>query len=126
MRIYIITGCAFFLGGCIIAALAFYESYCSRSSHPQKDFEIRSLLAKSAKFAGACILLLVVFTISQMVCRYYNISFVPSFMISVLISLNFLGFCYLFNLKHTSSLDDPAGKKGAKYKNKEFQDKPEQ
>lgn len=126
MRIYILIGCAYFLGGCIIVVLAFYESYCSRSSRHQKDFEMRSLLVKSAKFAGACFLLLLVFTISQTVCRRYNTGFVLSFIISVLISLSFLGFCYLLGIKNPSSFDDPAGKKGTEYKNKELSDKTEQ
>jgi len=86
---------------------------------------MRPLLVKSAKFAGACLLLLVVFTISQKACRYYHISFVISFMISVLISLGFLGFCHLPNMKHPSSLDDPAIKKGTENKNKDFPVKPE-
>lgn len=125
MRIYILIGCVYFLGGCIIAVLDFYESYCVRS-RTQKNPELLPIAFKSVKFAGAIFLLLVVFTISQTVCRHYNISFVPSFMISVLVSLCFLGFCYLFGIKSPSSFDDSNGKKGIEYKNKEFPDKTEQ
>ena len=125
MRTYILIGCVYFLVGCIIAVLAFYDSYSARLSHSQKNFEMRSLLVKSAKFSGACLLLLVVFTISHKVCRYYHISFVISFMISVLISLGFLGFCHLLNIKPPSSLDDPAIKKSTENKNKDLPVKPE-
>ena len=110
MRTYIAIGCAYIIVGCVIAVLVFYESYCARASRSQESPELRPLLLKSIKFGGACFLVLVVFTISQILCRHYQISFAISFMISVLISLCFLGFCYLFNINHPAFSNDSTKK----------------
>jgi len=66
----------------------------------QKTMELRPIAFKLVKFAGACFLALVLFIISHVICRYYQISFAISFMISVLIALGFLGLCKLFDIKH--------------------------
>ena len=120
MRIYIAIGCAYIIVGCVIAVLAFYESYCARSSRSPKDPEWRPLLSKSIKLAGAIFLLLVVFTASQMLCRHFHIGFWISFMISVLISLCFLGVCYLFKIRLS---DGSVSNKNNEIENKESIDK---
>ncbi len=94
---------------------AFYESY-TQLSRSQKTPEWRPLLVKSIRRAGVCFLLLVVFTISQMVCKHYHAGFVISFMISVLISLSFLGCYRLFNIKNPDPSDDSTRKKGKENK----------
>ena len=109
MRIYIVTGFAYFLVGCIIAVLVFYESYCARS-RLQQVLKFRPVAVKSVKFAGAILLLLVVFTASQMLCKHFHIGFWISFMISVLISLCFLGACYLFKIKNPAFSNDSTKK----------------
>jgi len=115
MRIYIVVGCSYIIAGCIIAILAFYESYYA-ASRTQKASQWRPLLVKSVKLAGAILLLLVLFTISQELCKHYQISFVISLMISVLLSLCFLGLCYKFKL----SLNDFTQEKSKESKNKEL------
>jgi len=98
MRTYILIGCAYIIGVSIIAVLAFYQSYCTLSLRSPKSPELRPLILKSIKFAGACLLLLVLFSISMKMCRHYHINFAVSFIISVLLSLCFLGLCYKFKL----------------------------
>jgi len=109
MRRYIAIGCAYIIAGCVIAVLVFYESYYVRS-RSQKKPELLPIAVKSVKFAGAIFLLLVVFTASQMLCRHFHIGFWISFMISVLISLCFLGVCYLFNIKNPAFSNDSTKK----------------
>ena len=65
MRTYIIIGCVYIIGGCIIAVTVFYNSYCARASRSQKDPELLPLLWKSIKFAGLIVLFLVLLTISH-------------------------------------------------------------
>ena len=115
MRTYIIIGCAYIIAGCVIAVLAFYEFYFIRASHSQKAPTLRPSLMKSIKVAGACFSLLVVFTISQMLCKHYHVGFGISFMISVLIALSFLGFYYKFKLH----LNDFSEEKSKEDKDKE-------
>jgi len=121
MRRYIAIGCAYIIAGCVIAVLVFYESYYVRS-RSQKKPELLPIAVKSVKFAGAIFLLLVVFTASQMLCRHFHIGFWISFMISVLISLCFLGACYLFKIKNPSFSNDSTKK--VKKKN-EVMDEPQ-
>ena len=90
-----------------MAVLAFYESYCARSLRSQKVSELWPIAVKSVKFAIACLLTLGLFIISHILCRRYHISFIISFIISVLIALGFLGFCRLFNIKNPASSDVP-------------------
>ena len=116
MRTYIAIGCAYIIVGCVIAVLAFYESYCVRSSRSPENPKWHLLLSKSIKLAGAIFLLLVVFTVSQILCKHFHIGFLGSFGISVLISLGFLGCCFRFNLKPSSFFDGPAEKKGTENK----------
>lgn len=115
MRRYIAIGCAYIIAGCVIAVLVFYESYYVRS-RSQKNPELLPIAVKSVKFAGAIFLLLVVFTASQILCKYFHIGFWISFMISVLISLGFLGFCYRFKL----SSKDFSEEKSKESNNKEL------
>ena len=105
--------------GCIIAVLAFYESYCARSAS-QKDFKFRPVAVKSVKFAGGIFLLLVVFTASQILCKHFHIGFWISFMISVLISLGFLVCYYLFDIKNPAFSNDSTKK--VKKKNEAMDD----
>jgi len=69
----------------------------------QKTIELRPLLGKAIMFAGATFLLLVLFTISHFSFRHRRFGFWISFMISVLLSLGFLGFCYRFKLSASDS-----------------------
>lgn len=123
MRAYIIIGCVYIIVGCVIAVLAFYESHCARTSRSPKGAELRQIAMKSVKWAGALLLLLIVFTTSQILCKHFHIGFWVSFGVSVLISLGFLGCCFLFNVKHPSSLDDSAEKKDTE--DKELSDRAE-
>jgi len=101
--------------GCPLPLLFFYSAYLvTLNSNPPPEF--RPLLLKSIKLAGATFLLLVLFTISQELCKHYQISFVISLMISVLLSLCFLGLCYKFKL----SLNDLTQEKSKESKNKEL------
>ncbi len=84
---------------------------------------MRQIAMKSVKWAGALLLLLIVFTTSQILCKHFHIGFWVSFGVSVLISLGFLGCCFLFNVKHPSSLDDSAEKKDTE--DKELSDRAE-
>ena len=120
MRTYITIGCAYIITGCVIAVLAFYESYCARSSRSPENPEWHTLLSKSIKFAGAIFLLLVVFTVSQILCKHFHIGFWISFIISVLVSLGFLEFCHRFNMDNLFSIDESTTKKTTEKKNKEL------
>lgn len=109
MRTYIAIACAYIITGLVIAVLVFYETYCARA-HSQKPPELLPIVVKSVKFAGAIFLLLVIFTASQILCRHFHIGFWISFMISVLISLCFLGACYFLKIKSPALSNDPAKK----------------
>ena len=98
MRTYFTIGCVYIITGCVIAILAFYESYCARSPHLRKGFKWRHIAIQSVKIAGALLLLLVVFTVSQILCKHFQIGFWLSFTISVLISAAFLGAWHHFKI----------------------------
>ena len=99
MKIYT----AFVVTGLVIAALVFYETYCTLSSRSEKVSKWRPVIVRSVMFAGAISLFFAVFIISDNLCERFNIGFWISFAISVLIALGFLGVCKLFNVKHPVS-----------------------
>lgn len=111
-KVYVIFGFAWPFG-------IFYTAYlCAVDS--QKAIELRPLLRKAIKFAGATFLLLSLFLISHNLCRHYQISFAISFTISVLLSLCFLGVCYRFKI---SLSDSSVSNKNNEITNKKFIDK---
>lgn len=105
MKTYVLMGFAYFLTGCIIAVLRFFDIYCDQS-HLQSGVKMRSFVIESVKLGGACFLLLVVFTISHMVCKHYNIGFVLSLIVSILIASAFFGLCILFKIGQISSSEN--------------------
>jgi hypothetical protein len=91
MKVYILMGIPI----CMAAVLAFLDFY-TRASCSQKDPKLGAIVVKSVMFAGACFGGLVLFIISQIVCGHFHMGFWIPFMISVLISLVFLGFCHRY------------------------------
>jgi len=69
-------------------------------------------MIRSIKFASILILFLVLFTISQILCRHFHVEFWISFIVSVMISLGFLGFCHLFNITNLVRPDMPKKRVG--------------
>lgn len=90
-------GCIYIVGACIIAVLVFLDFYFYQS-RSRKDTELLPIVFKSIKFAGTLLIFLVVFTISQILCKHFHIGFGISFIISCLIALCFLWVVYRFNL----------------------------
>lgn len=110
-RAYIIFGLGWPFG-------AFYVAYLG-AIRPQKTIELRPLLRKASKFAGATFLLLTLFLISHKLCRHYRLGLAISFTISVLLSLGFLGGCYWFKINLS---DSSVSNKNNEITNKKFLD----
>ncbi len=90
--------------GLVLPFLVFYGAYL-RMVGSQKSIPLRSLTTKSAKFAGALLVFFGLFIVSEKVCRYYDVGLPISFVVSLLISLCFLGICHRFKL----GLSDSSG-----------------
>ncbi len=111
-KVYIILGTA-------LPFISFYIAYLG-AVHLQKNIELRLLLSRAIKFSGATFLLFVVFTISHMLCRHYNLGLLIPLAISVLLSLCFLWVCRHFKI---SLSDSSANDKSNKIINQEPIDK---
>ncbi len=119
MRVYIVTGFAYFLVGCIIAVLVFYESYCARS-RSQEVLKFRPIAVKSIMLSGALLLVMTLLLISHFSFRHHRFGLCVCIMISVLLSLGFLGFCYRFKINLS---DSSVSNKNNEITNKKFIDK---
>lgn len=104
MRNYIVIGCVSIVMWCIVVVFLFYQSY-EQLAHSLKASDYLKLIINSIKRAGIIFLLFVVFILSQIICKHYQVGFVISFIVSVIIALGFLGFCKLFNIKNPAHSD---------------------
>jgi hypothetical protein len=92
--------------GCGLPAMVFYSAYCKRL-YENSNVEIRPLAMESIKFAGAIFLLLVSFITALLLCDYYHLGYVIPFIISILLSLGFLGACKFFNIRDPAASGEP-------------------
>jgi len=110
MGISVEIGFVYFLAGCIIAVLAFYNFYCTQASRSQKDPELLPLLWKAIKFAGLIVLFFVLLRISHKLCEHYKISFLVQFLISCVMALALLVCFYFFDIKNPAVSNDSTEK----------------
>lgn len=83
--------------GLTLPFIVFYAAYLSIIDL-QKTVVLRPLAVRSLKFTVALILFFSLFVMSEKFCRHYQLGLAISLMISILISLCFVGVCYVFKI----------------------------
>jgi len=99
----------YLLYGSAFALLVFYQSYEAKLSRSQKIPKLLPIAINSLKFSVAGIIAATLLLVSHVICRRYNLGFIISFSISVLVAINFLIICKILSIKNPAFSNNSTG-----------------